>query len=83
MNTKSPEELFEARRKEWVEAGHAGKWVAIVHEEVLGFFPSFDAALDAAIKHDDGSEPLIKQVTLHDKPGTVQRVFLEQESEAC
>lgn len=45
-----------------LEAKHMGEWVLICHQQLVGYFASFDAAADDAIERFGSGPFLIRQV---------------------
>lgn len=47
MALESELETYEQRRAEWIAAGQENRWVVIHGADVLGFFDTLDAAVEA------------------------------------
>jgi len=76
MPTRTPDEVFQANRTEWIKEGHEGQWVVILGSRVIGFFADFNSAANAAVEDGSSQERLIKPVLKDDEVGKVQRVFM-------
>ena len=61
-------QFFDAHRKEWVEAGHEGKWSVVFGDRLLGFFESPGTAWRAGISEFGKPGFMIKRLRLVDEP---------------
>lgn len=62
---------YRLHRAEWVAEGHAGQWVVIKHEDLLGFFPDVATAYGAGVRKHGAVPFLVKEVRAEDEPPAI------------
>ena len=67
--------IFDEKRKEWLTAGHLGKWALLGDDGLRGFYDSYEGAVNAAADAYGPKPCLLQQVLEEDKTDTIQHVF--------
>lgn len=62
-------ETYQSNRPTWVKEGRVGTWVLLHGSDVIGYFPTFAAGLDAGYEQFGLQEPfMVREIVEVDKP---------------